>query len=415
LYERSKLRIPGGVNSPVRAFDPYPFFTEYAKGSKIVDVDGHEYIDYCLAYGPIIFGHAHPPLMEGIRSALARGGIFGTPSELDIELVEMISKVIPSISMVRLVNSGAEATMHAIRLARGFTNRDKVLRFEGSYHGAHDSMLVKSNSDSFGHVVPGSLGIPTGAVSDTLSLNYDDVEGVGKLFSKYGNDIAAIIVEPVMTNSGLRIPQEGFLKKLRQITKQYGSLLIFDEVVTGFRVAIGGAQEYFGIEADLVTYGKVLGGGFPIGAIAGRKEVMMLLSPVGEVYQAGTFSGNPISVVASIIILKELLKNRFEFYSTLEKKRGMLQSHLRDFIQDREIGAVITGFSSMFHISFRDELSEGKLSSAKRFSLLFHSLLASGVFIPPSQLETCFLSASHDDHDLQTTLEITKEALLRTL
>ena len=414
LYERAKLKIPGGVNSPVRAFDPYPFFTKFAKGSKIVDLDGREYIDYCLAYGPLIFGHAFPPLLEGVKEALERGVIYGTPTEQEVDLVEMISKVISSIDMVRLVNSGAEATMHAIRLARGFTKRNKILRFEGSYHGAHDSMLVRSDPDSYGRTIPSSLGIPSEVVSNTLSLKYNDPKSVDELFSKYGNEIAAIIVEPVMTNTGLRIPQPNFLKELRRITKQYGTLLIFDEVVTGFRVALGGAQEYYSVDADLIAYGKVLGGGFPIGAIAGKEEVMTFLSPIGEVYQAGTFCGNPISVTASTIILGELLKNGVKFYSSLEKKQLIIQRRLRDFISDREIGAVITGISSMFHLSFTNTSDQRKLSSTARFSLFFQSLLAVGVFIPPSQSETCFLSAAHDNLDVERTLGFIEEALLKT-
>lgn len=414
LYERAKLKIPGGVNSPVRAFDPYPFFTQFAKGSKIVDLDGREYIDYCLAYGPLIFGHAFPPLLEGVKEALERGVIYGTPTEQEVDLVEMISKVISSIDMVRLVNSGAEATMHAIRLARGFTKRNKILRFEGSYHGAHDSMLVRSDPDSYGRSIPSSLGIPPEVVSNTLSLKYNDPKSVDELFSKYGNEIAAIIVEPVMTNTGLRIPQPNFLKELRRITKQYGTLLIFDEVVTGFRVALGGAQEYYGVDADLIAYGKVLGGGFPIGAIAGKEEVMTFLSPIGEVYQAGTFCGNPISVTASTIILGELLKNGVKFYSSLEKKQLIIQRRLRDFISDREIGAVITGISSMFHLSFTNTSDQRKQSSTARFSLFFQSLLAVGVFIPPSQSETCFLSAAHDNLDVERTLGFIEEALLKT-
>lgn len=414
LYERAKLKIPGGVNSPVRAFDPYPFFTQFAKGSKIVDLDGREYIDYCLAYGPLIFGHAFPPLLEGVREALERGVIYGTPTEQEVELVEMISKVISPIDMVRLVNSGVEATMHAIRLARGFTKRNKILRFEGSYHGAHDSMLVRSDPNSYGRAIPSSLGIPSEVVNNTLSLKYNDSESVEELFSEHGNEIAAIIVEPIMTNTGLRIPQPYFLKDLRRITKQYGTLLIFDEIVTGFRVGLGGAQEYYGVDADLVAYGKVLGGGFPIGAIAGEEEVMTFLSPIGEVYQAGTFSGNPISVTASIITLGELLKNGVKFYLSLEKKRELIQGGLRDFIADREISAVISGISSMFHFSFTNTSDGRKLSGSARFSLFFRSLLAAGVFIPPSQSETCFISAAHDDRDVERTLGFIEEALLRT-
>ena len=414
LYERAKLKIPGGVNSPVRAFDPYPFFTRFAKGSKIIDIDGHEYIDYCLAYGPLIFGHAFPPLLEGVKEALERGVIYGTPTEQEVELVEMISRTISSIDMVRLVNSGGEATMHAIRLARGFTKRSKILRFEGSYHGAHDSMLVRSDPNSYGRAIPSSLGIPSGVVDNTFSLKYNDPRSVDELFSKYGSEIAAIIVEPIMANTGLRIPQPNFLNELRRITKQYGTLLIFDEVVTGFRVGLGGAQEYYGVNADLVAYGKVLGGGFPIGVIAGKEEVMTLLSPTGKVYQAGTFSGNPISVTAATIILRELLNNGTKFYSSLEKKRRKIEMRLRDFIRDREIGAVITGISSMFHLSFTNTSGGRKISSSARFSLLFHSLLAAGVFIPPSQSEICFLSAAHDDLDVERTLGFIEEALLKT-
>ena len=295
MFEKAKRLMPGGVNSPVRAFQPFPFFTKRAFGSKLVDVDGKEYIDYCLAYGPLILGHANPVVVEAVKSQLENGSLYGTPTKQEVELAELICKVVPSAEMVRLVSTGGEATMSALRAARAYTGRKKIIKFEGCYHGAHDCVLVRAGSGAITFGMPDSLGIPEETTRNTVVVPYNDLERFEEAVKAIKNDLAAVIVEPAIGNIGLVLPKEGFLEGLREVTESYGIVLIFDEIITGFRLALGGAQEYYGVEPDLTTLGKILGGGFPMAAFAGKEEIMRLIAPSGKVYQAGTYSGNPVS------------------------------------------------------------------------------------------------------------------------
>ena len=330
LFNESKKYLPGGVDSPVRAYKPYPFFAEWAKGSKIVDVDGKSYIDYCLAYGPMVLGHANPDVMAEVITQIKKGSAYGVPTENEIKLAKLVIKKVPCAEMVRFVNSGTEATMSAIRLARAATGRNKILKFEGAYHGAHDYVLVKSGSGAAG--LPDSPGVPEDTTKNTILVPFNDEEAIINLIKTHGDYIGAIIVEPIMGNIGIIPPKEDYLKFLRRITAENDIILIFDEVITGFRIAEGGAQEYFGIKPDLVTFGKILGGGFPIGALAGKKELMEMLAPSGNVYQAGTFNGNPISITAGLATLKHLDHN---FYSEMNSKGNTLRNGIRDVIENQ--------------------------------------------------------------------------------
>ena len=409
LYDKAKKLLPGGVNSPVRTFDPYPFFTSYAKDSRIYDVDGNTYIDYCMAYGPLLLGHAHPEVVEAVRQQLDKGTMYGTPSEAEVELAELLTKIVPCLEMVRLVNSGTEATMHAIRAARGYTGRNKVVKFEGCYHGAHDYVLVKAGSGAATHGAPTSLGIPQETSKNTVVLPFNDVESLDKAVAQNKDEIAAVIVEPVIGNSGLILPKDGYLQAIRKITKEHGIVLIFDEVITGFRLALGGAQEYFNIIPEIATLGKIMGGGFPIAAFGGKKEIMELLSPLGKVYQAGTFSGNPVSVTAGLTVLEILTRERNALYKRLELMCNRIRNGLRDIVEDAKIPAQVSGLASMFQIFFTDRLilnyEAAQTSDKAKFMRYQQQLMKRGVFVPPSQFETCFLSTAHTDEDLGKTLE----------
>lgn len=409
LFERAKKIMPGGVNSPVRAFSPYPFFTARAEGSKLIDVDGRTYIDYCLSYGPLILGHANPVIIEAVKEKLKDGTMYGTPTELEIEFAETVAKAVPCIEMMRAISSGTEATMHAIRAARGHTGRDKIVKFEGCYHGAHDYVLVKAGSGASTFGSPDSLGVPRDTVKNTVVLPYNDVEAFEEAVRKEGNEIAAVILEPVVGNAGVILPEKGYLQALRKITEKNGIVLIFDEVITGFRLALGGAQEYYGVKPDLVTLGKIIGGGFPIGAYGGKREIMLKISPVGPIYQAGTLSGNPVSVTAGLTVLKILMEKRREIYGELEKNGNKMAKGLRDYASDAGIEAQVNNVASMFQIFFTGtpvkDYASAKSSDTKRFTRYHRNLLQKGVFIPPSQFETCFLSTAHTDEDLNRTLE----------
>lgn len=409
LFERAKKIMPGGVNSPVRAFSPYPFFTARAEGSKLIDVDGRTYIDYCLSYGPLILGHANPVIIEAVKEKLKDGTMYGTPTELEIEFAETVAKAVPCIEMMRAISSGTEATMHAIRAARGHTGRDKIVKFEGCYHGAHDYVLVKAGSGAATFGSPDSLGVPRDTVKNTVVLPYNDVEAFEEAVRKEGNEIAAVILEPVVGNAGVILPEKGYLQALRKITEKNGIVLIFDEVITGFRLALGGAQEYYGVKPDLVTLGKIIGGGFPIGAYGGKREIMSKISPVGPIYQAGTLSGNPVSVTAGLTVLKILMEKRREIYGGLEKNGKKMAKGLRDYASDAGIEAQVNNVASMFQIFFTGtpvkDYASAKSSDTKRFTRYHRNLLQKGVFIPPSQFETCFLSTAHTDEDLNRTLE----------
>lgn len=409
LFGRALKVTAGGVNSPVRAFKPYPFFVEKAKGSKLFGADGNSYIDYCMAYGPLILGHASEAVLDAVRGQLDRGTLYGAPTENEVKFAELINKIVPCMEMVRLVNSGTEATMHAIRVARGFTGKKKIIKFEGCYHGAHDYVLVKAGSGATSFGAPDSLGIPEETTQNTIVIPYNNVPALEGAIKRESQDIAAVIVEPVIGNAGLILPKEGYLKKLRKLTKDYGVLLIFDEVIMGFRLALGGAEEYYNIKPDLTTLGKVLGGGFPIGAFGGRKEIMQQLSPSGKVYQAGTFSGNPVSVTAGYTVLQTLSKNRSEIYPKLERNCEKLRNALVDLASDCHVEAQVNNLASMFQIFFASnpvfDYSSAKKADTKKFAVYFKQLLKNGVFIPPSQFETCFLSTAHTEEDLENTIE----------
>lgn len=410
LFKISKNIIPGGVNSPVRAFEPYPFFVKGAKGSHIFDIEGNDYVDHCLAYGPILLGHSDDDVMNDVYVQMQNGTAYGAPTENEIKLAKEVIDRVPCAEMVRFVNSGTEATMAAIRLARGFTGKSKIVKFEGAYHGAHDYVLVKSGSGAA--CLPDSHGIPIETTQNTLSVPFNDVEALTQLFKEEGENIACIIVEPVMGNIGCVEPTVKYLKFLREITEENGIVLIFDEVITGFRLSHGGAQEYYGVKPDLVTFAKVLGGGFPIGAYAGKKEIMSLIAPNGPVYQAGTFSGNPISIQAGLSTLKKL---DYPFYGELARKGDFLRNNIKDIVDDLELDLQVVGLSSMFQIYFNPEpvlnYETAKKSDAKRFLIYFRELLKNGVFIPPSQFECNFISGAHTEDDLVKTSEAIEAAL----
>ncbi len=410
LFQIAKKFLPGGVDSPVRSYKPYPFFAEKSEGPYIYDVDKNNYIDYCLAYGPLVLGHTHPDVMESVREQLRLGSAFGVPTEKEIELAKLVVNKIPCAEMVRFVNSGTEATMSAVRLARAYTGRKKIVKFEGSYHGAHDYVLVKSGSGAMG--LPDSLGVPEETTRNTLVIPFNSREAVESLIKKQSQEIAAIIVEPVMGNVGCISPREGYLKFLREVTAEHDIVLIFDEVITGFRVAEGGAQEYYNVTPDLVTLGKILGGGFPIGALAGKKEFMEMLTPLGGVYQAGTFNGNPVSITAGLTTLKLL---NHSFYEELDDKGDYMRNGISDILEDNNLEFKIAGLSSMFQLYFTDKdvwnYMDAKSSDTKMFDQYFHNLLKEGVFIPPSQFECCFISLMHEKSELDTTLEAMRHSI----
>ncbi|MBR0471975.1 MAG: glutamate-1-semialdehyde 2,1-aminomutase [Methanosphaera sp.] len=404
LFEEAVNYLPGGVDSPIRAFKPYPFFVEKAKGSKLFDADGNEYIDYCLGYGPQILGHANDVLIEAAKEQLELGTAYGVPTEKEVILAKEVISRVPCAEMVRFVNSGTEATMSAIRLARGVTNRNKIIKFEGAYHGAHDAVLIKSGSGAAGK--PDSPGVPEDATKNTISAPFNDEEAIRRIIADNGEDIACIILEPIMGNVGCIPPREGFLKFLREITLENNIILIFDEVITGFRLSRGGAQEYFGITPDLVTFGKILGGGFPIGAIAGKKEYMEQFAPNGPVYQAGTFSGNPMSINGGIAALK-ILDDKL--YRDLHDKGEYLRSGMSDILTDLNIDFQLHGVESMTQVYFTEDevydYATAQQANSDEFLNYFRTLLENGVFVAPSQYECGFISSEHSREDLDQTVE----------
>ena len=415
LFERAKKVLPGGVNSPVRAFEPYPFFVDKANGSRIHTVDGDSYIDYCMAYGSLILGHSFKEVLNVVREQLAKGTLYGAPTELEVEFSELINKSVPCMEMLRLVNSGTEATMHAIRLARGFTGRKKIIKFEGCFHGSHDYVLVKAGSGATSFGTPDSLGIPEETTRNTIILPYNSFRVLEEVIRREGYDIAAVIVEPVIGNAGLILPKDEYLNQIRKLTKDYGILLIFDEIITGFRLALGGAQEYYNIKPDMATLGKILGSGFPIATFGGRREIMQHLSPLGKVYQAGTFSGNPVSVTAGYSALQILSKKQGKIYPKLEKTCEELKKALLDLSSDHHVEAQVNNIASMFQIFFSPhsviDYTSAKLSDTNKFYIYFQELLKHGVFVPPSQFETCFLSIAHNEEDVERTINAFDSAL----
>ena len=408
LFDKAKRYIPGGVNSPVRAFGAVggvPRFIDRAEGSHIWDVDGNEFIDYVCSWGPGILGHAHPRVIDAVKKACDKGLTYGAPTEKEVEMAELLSEMIPSMAISRLVSSGTEAVMSAIRVARGFTGRDKIVKFEGCYHGHSDGLLVKAGSAALTTSVPNSAGVPADFTRHTLVASYNDKDSVEKLFAAHKGQIAAVIVEPVAANMGVVLPEEGFLPFLREITKKEGALLIFDEVITGFRLAPGGAQSYFGVTPDLTTLGKIVGGGMPIGVYGGRKEIMDQVSPVGPVYQAGTLSGNPIATAAGLETLR-ILQEDSGIYERLEKKAERIAQTARregeGLVSVNQIGSLL----SIFFVPNGVKNYEDAVNSDKEdYAEYFHYMLEHGIYLAPSQFEAMFVSDAHRDEDIDSTCQ----------
>ena len=416
LFEEAQRYLPGGVDSPVRAFKAVggtPLFIVSGQGSRIFDADGNEFIDYVCSWGPLILGHSHPQVVNALKQVVERGTTFGAPTELEITLAKMISAAIPSVEMIRFVNSGTEATMSALRLARAFTGRDKIVKFAGGYHGHADGLLVKGGSGLATLGLPNSPGVPASYAQSTLVAPYNNTEAITQLFQHYPKEIAAVIVEPVAANMGVVPPKPGFLASLRQLTIDFGALLIFDEVITGFRLAYGGAQTVYGITPDLTCLGKIIGGGLPVGAYGGKREFMEMMAPVGPVYQAGTLSGNPLAMTAGIETLKVLSQSGV--YERLEKTSSRLEEGIAKVVSSLNFKLNISRFASLLTIFFTDNpaLDYESVSEADTalFSRFFQQLLAQGIYWPPSQFEAAFLSIAHSDDDIQCTVEAIDRAL----
>lgn len=410
LYREALELMPGGVSSPVRAFKPNPFYVSKAHGSKLYDVDGNEFIDYCLAYGAILLGHSNPEVKEALKEQLDRGWLYGTPIELEVSYAKLIRKFYPSIEMLRFVNTGSEATMSALRLARGFTGREKIVKVEGSFHGSHESVLVKAGSGATTFGTPNSAGVPGDFVKNTLQVPFNDAEKLSEVLEK-NKDVACVIMEPVMGNSALIIPEGDYLKEVRKITRENDVLLIFDEIITGFRLSLGGAQECYGVKPDITTLGKIAGGGFPVGIYGGRKEIMSMVSPSGDVYQAGTFSGNPMSLIAGYTTVKILERERI-VEKTAEKTKKLCDG-IRDLLSKKE-GVSLAQISSMFCVYFGNvpkNYCEALKLDREAYMRFFWKLLENGAFFPPSQFETCFMSYAHTEEDIEKTLEAIENAL----
>ena len=414
MFTRAKKIIPSGINSPVRYYDPYPFFVKKAKGSMISDVDGNNYIDYCNAYGALLLGHRRKEIISDVKKQLEKGTLYCAPTEIEVELSELIHANYPSMDKIRLVNTGSEATITAIRLARGFTKKKKIVKFEGCYHGAHDSVLVKAGSGAAHIGVSVSEGSLDEVSKNTLVVEYNNSQELQSLLEKE-KDVAAVIIEPVLANMGLVLPEKNFLNDVRKITSENNVVLIFDEVVTGFRMSTGGAQKYYSIKPDITTLGKALGNGFPIAALGGKSEIMDMLSPEGKVYQASTYAGNPVSVSAGVSSVKTMNKLESKLYPRLEKNCTKLVSTIRDLATDLKIPHQINSISSMFQIFFTDEpvvdYTTAKKADMIKFKKLFEVLLKNGIFIAPSQFETVFLSYEHSKDDIGKTINAYEKAL----
>jgi glutamate-1-semialdehyde 2,1-aminomutase len=414
LFSRAQKRIPGGVNSPVRAFRGVggePFFVDRAQGSRIRTIDDRELIDYVGSWGPAILGHAHPKIVSAVCDAAERGVSFGIPNPFEVELAELICAWMPAIEKVRMVNSGTEATMSCLRLARGFTKRDKIIKFAGCYHGHADSLLVKAGSGALTHGQPDSAGVPKAIADETIVLPFNNIDAVGRAFRENKDQIACVILEPIPANAGLFFPREDFLSRVREETGKNGALLIFDEVMTGFRIARGGAQQLYGIRPDLTALGKVIGGGLPVGAFGGCADIMDCLSPDGPVYQAGTLSGNPLAMVAGLAQLREL--ERIDGWKMLEQLGAQLEEAIGDVISKATF--TFHRISSMFCLFFTDgpvtDLDSARRSDTRRFAKFFHGCLQRGIYFVPSQFETNFVSTAHSAADIEETARVIRETL----
>ena len=412
LFEKSQKVIPGGVNSPVRAFGSVgrtPVFMKKAKGSHIFDEDGNSYVDYVCSWGPGILGHADDRVIDAVKAASDDGLTFGAPTRKELEIAELINELMPSMELTRMVNSGTEAVMSALRVARGFTGRDKIVKFRGCYHGHSDGLLVKAGSAALTQSVPYSLGVPKSYTQHTLIAEYNNEDSVKKLFEAEGKDIAAIVVEPVAANMGVVPPHDGFLQFLRDITNEYGALLIFDEVITGFRLSLGGAQEYFGVKPDLTTLGKIVGGGMPVGAYGGRRDVMSMVAPLGGVYQAGTLSGNPIAMTAGLTTLRILQKEKDTIYPAIEKSTRQIADTVRDTLGDT---VHVNQIGSLMSVFFTDQevvdMAQQISSDTARYAKYFSYMLDNGIYLAPSQFEAMFVSYAHSKEDVSKTCELIK-------
>jgi glutamate-1-semialdehyde 2,1-aminomutase len=414
-FELAKAIIPGGVNSPVRAFKSVgltPLYIEKGQGSRITDIDGQTYIDYVCSWGPLILGHAHPAVLDAITTAASKGTSFGAPTEMETKMAQLVCDRMPSVEMVRMVNSGTEATMSALRLARGYTRRNKIVKFEGSYHGHADALLIKAGSGVATLGLPDSPGVPDYVAAGTITVPYNDLDSIRFVFEKFGEEIAAVIVEPIAGNMGVVLPKPGFLQGVRDVTRQYGSLLIFDEVMTGFRVGYHSAQGLFGVDPDLTCMGKVIGGGLPVGAYGGKRHIMEFMAPAGPIYQAGTLSGNPLAMAAGFTTLSLMTQAA---YVELDRKAARLEEGFLANAQEIGVPAVINRVGSMICPFFTDQpvtdYESAKQSDLKRFNKYFANLLDLGVSVAPSQFEGMFVSMAHSDEDIEQTIAAHREAL----
>lgn len=412
LFNQARKLMPGGVSSPVRAISPHPFYTARAEGPYLWDCDGNRFIDYCLAYGPMILGHRHPAIREAVADQMDRGWLYGTPSELEVRLARRISGHYPSMERLRFVSSGTEATMAAIRVARGSTGKDMIIKIEGGFHGAHDSVLVKAGSGATTLGIPDSLGVPKDAAKNTLQVPYNDPAALEEVLERNSSQIAGLIMEPVLGNVGPVLPEKGYLEEVRRLTEKSGVLLIFDEVITGFRLSLGGAQELFGIKPDLTTLGKIIGGGFPIGVFGGRADLMDRVAPGGPIYQAGTFNGSPASMAAGLATLDVMEKE--DTLNKLNRTGEMMRSRLAEIVEDLRLNYSVVGIASMFKIFFGPEphdYAQALRCDRQGYFEFFQRMLDSGIFLTPSQYETDFISAAHSQDVIETTLEAFRSCL----
>ncbi|HVL86554.1 MAG TPA: glutamate-1-semialdehyde 2,1-aminomutase [Candidatus Thermoplasmatota archaeon] len=411
-FEESLRLLPGGVSSPVRSYAPYPRFLRSGSGPRVTDVEGKEYVDYVLGFGPLLLGHAHPAVTAAVAERAARGTLFGAPVEEEIELARRVRALYPSIEKMRFVSTGSEATAHAIRLARGATGRKLVVKIDGGFHGAHDAVLAKAGSGLATFGIPGSAGVPEEVARLTLTLPFNDLPAMEETFRRHGGDVAAVLLEPVLANVGPILPQPGYLEGVRRITREHGALLVFDEIVTGFRLALGGAQEAYGVRPDLTTLGKALGGGLPLALFGGRADLLDRVAPSGPVYQAGTFSGNPLSLAAGAAALDTLSR---EGVSRANRAAQEIRAGLADLVEDERLPYAVAGTASLFALFFGPgpvrSYADAKRSDAKRYLAWFRELLEAGVYLPASQFETCFSSNAHGPEEVRTTIEAMDAAL----